>query len=576
MTSLQRKSEAIEPDFLRSQVLGIDAEFETPFGRRLMVYADYTASGRCLRFIENYLQEIAAFYANPHTDDDETGRRTNELLHDAERRIKQILNAGPRGCLIACGNGATTAIARLQHILGVALPPATRQTIERILDEPGSCIDKSTLHSLIEASRPVVFIGPYEHHANELSWRESLAETVDVRMDSSGGIDLGHLERLLKAPEYQGRPRIGSFSAASNVTGLRTHVHEIARLLHRHDALACFDYAAAAPYVDIDMNPPDAPDAGLDAVYLSPHKFVGGPGSCGLLVFNERLYDGTLPPTISGGGTVTYVGLTEQDYVSDVETRESAGTPAVLQTIKAAMALEVRRRVGVERIEARERELVCRALGTWGENDAIEILGNDDPELRLGIVSFNIRSPDGRDLHHGFVATLLNDLFGIQTRSGCSCAGPYGHRLLGIDAARSEEYRAAVRAGHIGIKPGWCRVSLHWLMDDAEADYLIDAIKFIARHGRPFLCLYHFDWTTGAWSHHTWKPRAATVSLNAALRSGGAPASARTEAERRRRYNQFLMEAGLLADELRKITECRTSDDRLPDLEPLRFFTLDR
>jgi selenocysteine lyase/cysteine desulfurase len=357
---------------------------------------------------------------------------------------------------------------------------------------------------------------------------------------------------------------------------LRTDVHEIARLLHRHDALACFDYAAAAPYVDIDMNPRSDPDAGLDAVYLSPHKFVGGPGSCGLLVFNERLYDGTLPPTISGGGTVTYVGLTEQDYVSDIETRESAGTPAVLQTIKAAMALEVRRRVGVERIEARERELICHALGIWSENAAIEILGNDDPERRLGIVSFNIRSPDGRYLHHGLVATLLNDLFGIQARSGCSCAGPYGHRLLGIDATRSEEYRAAVRAGHIGIKPGWCRVSLHWLMDDAEADYLIDAIEFIARHGRLFLCLYHFDWTTGAWSHHTWKPPAATVSLDAALRSGGAPASARTEAERRRRYNQCLMEAGLLADELREITECRTSDDRLPDLEPLRFFTLDR
>jgi len=565
----------MEPGFLRSQVLGIDVEFETPFGRRLMVYADYTASGRCLRFIEDYLQEIAAFYANPHTDDDETGRRTNELLHDAERRIKQILNAGPRGCLIACGNGATAAIIRLQHILGVYLPPATRQTIEKILDEPGSCIDRSTLHSLIEASRPVVFIGPYEHHANELSWRESLAETVDVRMDCSGRIDLDDLERLLKAPEYQGRPRIGSFSAASNVTGIRTDVHEIARLLHRHNALACFDYAAAAPYVDIDMSPSGDPGASLDAVYLSPHKFVGGPGSSGLLAFNERLYDGTLPPTISAGGTVTYVGLTEQDYVSDIETRESGGTPGTLQTIKAAMALEVQRRVGAERIDAREKELTSRAIAAWGENEAIEILGNNEPECRLGIVSFNIRCPDGRYLHHGFVATLLNDLFGIQARSGCSCAGPYGHRLLGIGAERSEQYRAAVRAGHTGIKPGWCRVSLHWLMDDAEADYLIDAIDFIARHGRLFLCLYRFEWASGTWSHQSWKPTPATLSLDAAIRSEGPPSTVSTEPERRSRYDQCLMEARLLADELREVREHPTPDERLAELESLCFFTLD-
>ena len=319
-----------------------------------------------------------------------------------------------------------------------------------------------------------MFVGPYEHHSNEVTWRQGLATVVEVNLAADGGIDLAHLESLLQAPEYQGRLRIGSFSAASNVTGMRSPVREIAKLLHANDAFACFDYAASAPYVEIDMNPPlddDGGDASLDAVFLSPHKFLGGPGSSGVLVFNERLYSKGLGPSVAGGGTVDYVSPHDQDFIADIEEREKAGTPGVLQTLKAALVLELKQRIGVARIEAREHELLRRALRRWSAHDGIEVLGNPDPSRRIGIVSFNLRDARGRYLHPKFVTVLLNDLFGIQSRAGCSCAGPYGHRLLGIDQPTSELYRDWVRKGFQGIKPGWCRVGFHYAMDDAEADY---------------------------------------------------------------------------------------------------------
>jgi selenocysteine lyase/cysteine desulfurase len=368
--------------------------------------------------------------------------------------------------------------------------------------------------------------------------------------------------------------RIGSFSAASNVTGMRSPTHEIARLLHAHEAYACFDYAASAPYVEIDMNPPPdaAGDASYDAVFLSPHKFLGGPGSSGVLVFNERLYASDLPPSVAGGGTVDYVSPDDQDFIADVEEREKAGTPGVLQIMKAALALQVKDRVGVDRIEAREHALLQRALQRWSTEARIEVLGNPDPARRIGIVSFNLRDVRGRYLHPKFVTVLLNDLFGIQSRAGCSCAGPYGHRLLGIDAPTSERYRDWVRKGFQGIKPGWCRVGFHYSMDDAEADYVIDAVLFVARQGHRFLPLYDFDATTGLWAHRTHVERHERFSVEAALDCSGCEQPQMPLATRQQLYAESLSEASAWAARLGEPTPAAVTAIEL-EFGELQFFS---
>ena len=510
-----------------------------------MVYCDYTASGRCLRFVESYLQSLQRVYANTHTEDDITGRSMSQLLHEAEEAIKKSVNAGPSGRIVACGTGATGAIEKLQQIVGVALAPATRQNIELMLDGSDEAFGRDAFEQILEQRQPIVFVGPYEHHSNEISWRQSLATTIEVRLTPDGNIDLAHLKELLQAPEYQDRLRIGSFSAASNVTGIRSNVREISCLLHKYGAMACFDYAACAPYVDIDMNPQSQgnDDPSIDAIFISPHKFLGGPGSSGVLVFNERIYHRDLPPSMSAGGTVDYVGPEDQDFIGRIEEREKAGTPGVLQTLKAGLVFEIKDRVGVDVIEKREHELTSRALASWGANDNIEILGNPDAARRVGIMSFNIRDDRGHYLHHKFATALLNDLFGIQSRAGCSCAGPYGHRLLNIDLDTSERYRHVVQQGHCGMKPGWCRVGLHWVMDDAEASYVIDAVNFIAKHGHRFLALYKFDLSTGTWSHKQDCCELPQFSLDAALGlTEGEPATL-TLSVRTQLYDHYMTEA---------------------------------
>jgi selenocysteine lyase/cysteine desulfurase len=532
--------------WLRSQIVGIDALIDTPFGRRLLVYCDYTASGRCLRFIERYLLDLQRMYANTHTEDDITGRSMTRLLHEAEAAIKRAVNAGPTGRIIACGTGATGAIHKLQEIVGVAIPPATRQSLVNELAAALGAEGTAAVRERFAAHQPVVFVGPYEHHSNEVSWREGLTTVVEVRLAPDGGIDLAHLEHLLQEPAYQNRLRIGSFSAASNVTGMKSPVHDIARLLHAHGAFACFDYAASGPYVEIDMNPPPGVadgDASLDAVFVSPHKFLGGPGACGVLVFNERLYHRELPPTVCGGGTVDYVSAIDQDFITDIEARERAGTPGVLQTLKAGLVFELKRAIGTARIEARESQLLRRALDRWRDEPRIEILGNPDPARRISIISFNIREPGGAFLHPKFVTALLNDLFGIQSRAGCSCAGPYGHRLLDIGPTVSEQYRDWVRKGYQGIKPGWCRVGFHYVMDDAEADFIVDAVRFVAAHGRAFLPLYDFDVHSGQWTCRGHAESGPAFSLAAALEAPAPGDSALAPAVRADRYAGCLREA---------------------------------
>ena len=572
----------LEFDFLRRELIGADASIETPFGERLMMYADYTASGRCLCFVENYLRQLQRIYANSHTEDDISGRSMTQLLKEAEDSIKRSVNAGDTGRIICVGSGATGAIDKLQQLIGVSLPPATRQQLGTLL---GNALGEEKLEIFkryIKENQPVVFVGPYEHHSNEISWRENLSTVVEVQLDAEGGIDLEHLEALLKDPAYLGRMRIGSFSAASNVTGIISPVHEIAALLHEHNAIACFDYAASAPYVQIDMNPPADKyqgDASLDAVFIAPHKFLGGPGSSGVLVFNERIYHRELPPTVSAGGTVDYVGPQHQDFIDRIEEREKPGTPGVLQVLKAAMVFEVKDNVTVERIERREHELLEKVFGRWLANPAIEILGNQDPAKRVGIISFNILSgAEGHGhaqyLHPKFVTTLLNDLFGIQSRAGCSCAGPYGHRLLDIDEETSEEYRVCVTDGYSGIKPGWCRVSMHYVMDDLEVDFLLDAVDFVARHGRLFLPLYEFNIYDGAWSKVDDPTRLQQFSLSAALEASMDVEPPMPFEERQMRYASYLEEAEQWARKLRKqkpAMEEYTLEGKLGDLQ---FFTV--
>ena len=568
------KLPALDFETLRRETVGADASFETPFGRRLMTYADYTASGRCLGFVERFLLQVQHIYANTHTEDDVSGRSMLRLLDQAGTAIKDSVNAGPDGRLIALGTGSTAAINRFQQLIGVALPPVTAERLVQWRTEHFGSEASAAYEDFLRSKRPVVFVGPFEHHSNEITWRESLAEVVPIALAVDGSLDMNDLERKLQEPQYHGRFLIGSFSAASNVTGRRTPVPALSRLLHAHGALAVFDYAACAPYVPIDMNPDPGPDGGdpsIDAIFISPHKFLGGPGSSGVLVFNKRIYHSELAPSVGGGGTVDYVGPREHDFVHDIEEREKAGTPGTLQTMKAALAFLIKEAVGAEKIEEREDELLERAMNRWGSNDRIEILGGAGTKDRTAIVSFNIRDPRGDYLHPKLLTVLLNDLFGIQSRAGRSCAGPYGHTLLGIDEETSERYRAAVNKGWIGVKPGGGRIGFHFVMDDAEANFLIEAVEFVAEHGWVFQQLYEFDPHAATWTHREYQVEEDTFDLTLAL----GPQSLDdvvSPVQRAALYAGYLSQAKALAAEL-KDSAPATSQRLTGDLEELQFFS---
>ncbi|GAA5514332.1 cysteine desulfurase [Deinococcus carri] len=469
---------------LRADLIGTDAVIRTPFGRRRVTYADYVASGRALRSVEERIGRLALpLYANTHTEDSATGAHSTHLSHQAAEYVKAQLGGDASCKLVFCGSGSTAAVRRIQDILGLTVPHAHRETV---------------LAALPERDRPVVFVGPYEHHSNEVSWRETIAEVVEVPLCPRGNLDLDALVQLLKAPAYAGRPKIGSFSAASNVTGLLTDTRSVARVLHAHGAFAFFDFAASGPYVQIDMKP-GKPD-GYDAVFLSPHKFVGGPGTPGLLCFQAHLYQLAVP-SVPGGGTVRYVSRTDHSYVDDIEAREDAGTPAILGKLRTALAFHVKEALGVARLTAREHELFARALARLQPNPRVHLLGNPDAP-RLAFLSFLIRAgEEGTYLHPRLVVRLLNDLFGIQARGGCACAGPYGHALLNIDDARSARYQQCILGDLDGLKPGWTRLNLAPWATDEEVDFLLSAIEFVAAFGERFLPLYTLDWRSGAWTH---------------------------------------------------------------------------
>ncbi|MGE5520404.1 MAG: aminotransferase class V-fold PLP-dependent enzyme, partial [Candidatus Dadabacteria bacterium] len=441
----------------RKNIIGHNAYFNSPYGKQKMIYADWTASGRAYKPIEDRIaNEILPYIGNTHTETTITGRAMTKAYQEAKQIIKHHVNAGPDDVLIFAGSGMTGAVNKLQRLLGLKLP-------ERIMDyvKPSRLpqlheLENNVLkiHELFTnyldvdpVLRPVIFVSHMEHHSNQTSWLETIADVEIIRNDSNGNISLSSLEELLNKYKYR-QHKIAAITGCSNVTGIQTPYHEVANMVHAYNGLCFVDFACSAPYVDIDMHPQDKSTA-LDAIYFSPHKFLGGQGTAGVLIFHKRLYKNIIPDQ-PGGGTVVYTNPWKQhEYINDIEQREDGGTPPFLQGIKAAMAVKLKEEMGTDKMLKREEELLKIIFSKLSRIQNIEILEGHNTN-RLGVISFIVQGA-----HYNLVVKLLNDRFGIQTRGGCACAGTYGHILLHVDKLHSYEIWEEMHKGHLSCKPGW-------------------------------------------------------------------------------------------------------------------------
>lgn len=446
----------------RDNVIGIDQEFETPFGVKKMIYADWIASGRLYKPIEDrMLSDIAPFIGNTHTETTESGTLMTKAYQYAHRLIKEHVNANNDDVIITAGSGMTGVVNKFQRILGLK-----------------SCCCESKGSCKKHDPKPVVFCTHMEHHSNQTSWLETIAEMVLIEPDDDNMVNPEKLRELIV--KYEDRKyKYGAFTACSNVTGIQPDYYELAKVMHEHDGYAFIDFAGSAPYVDIDMHPDD-PMKRLDAVFFSPHKFLGGPGSSGVIVFNKSLYKLDVPDQ-PGGGTVEWTDpWGGHKYIEDIEIREDGGTPGFLQAMRAALAIEVKDRMDTKMMALREHKLVKQAFEGFGSIPGIHILA-DNYRDRLGIFSFWFEQ-----IHFNLMVKLLNDRFGIQVRGGCACAGTYGHFLLNVTPEKSKQITNKIMSGDLSEKPGFVRVSLHPTMTDEELKIIINAVRDIADN--------HMEW----------------------------------------------------------------------------------
>jgi selenocysteine lyase/cysteine desulfurase len=462
----------------RDNIIGLNQEFQTVFGKKKIIYADWTASGRLYGPIEERISmQIGSFVANTHTETSVTGSTMTQAYQHAKRIIKIHVNALERDILISSNAGMTGVTNKLQRILGLKVHEKFKDQI-----------------SIKKQDKPVVFISHMEHHSNQTSWLETIADVEIISADKNGLMSLEHLGRLLEKHKDR-KTKFAAITSCSNVTGIITPYHEVAKMMHQYDGYCFVDFAASAPYIDIDMHPEEK-GAHLDAIYFSPHKFLGGPGSSGILIFNPKLYTNKIPDN-PGGGTVDWTNpWGEHKYHDEIEEREDGGTPSFLQTMKVALCIKLKDEMGVDNILKREHSMLEKIWKVFDRIPNLHVLAPNVKD-RLGIISFYID-----ELHHNLAVKLLNDHFGIQTRGGCSCAGTYGHYLLKVSKPKSNQITHLINQGDLTVKPGWIRMSIHPTMTDEELDYILDSIEKLCKNHKAWRENYEMDIHSGEFFHY--------------------------------------------------------------------------
>lgn len=463
----------------RNKTIGNNQHFNSPYGLKKIVYADWIASGRLYSEIEDRISNtIGPFVANTHTTTSETGSLMTEAYHFAKDVIREHVHADKNDVVITYDVGMTGVINKLQRILGLK-----------------GCGKHHDGKCLMEKDKPVVFITHMEHHSNQTSWYETHCDVVVLNPNAELFVDLEELERQLEL--YKDRVyKIGSFSACSNVTGIITPFHEMAELMHRYNGVCFVDFAASAPYVDMDMHPKN-PMQALDAIFFSPHKFLGGPGTSGVLVFNKKLYANSAPDQ-PGGGTVDWTNRWgEYKFSDDIEAREDGGTPGFLQAMRIALAIRLKEKMGTKNIKEREKQLLSIVFNTLEPISNLHILAGNAKE-RIGAFSFYIE-----DAHYNLVVRLLNDRFGIQVRGGCSCAGTYGHFLLNVSYEQSKKITEQINRGDLSSKPGWIRLSIHPTLTNDEMNFICKAIVEVAQNFQEWEKEYNYCPKTNEFVHKT-------------------------------------------------------------------------